>query len=510
MSKEFQKYLEEAQKENIDANRTKNYMLLIRRCFINFMGDEDEFTKEEYLIQFLETYREDFKRDPITTLKNVYILSQYNSYKELLNLAKGNQAKFAKLLETAQKLESVSNTEKLNISLNAEEQLLRSLRDVIREFPKIKGKDLLSMLQRRKVYVADYLKNNLISSIQQNASFLAEFGILDEYIEFANSIIKKLDLPELILSKRGIPADEYGDGKGNTVKYGEKRKCFVKYDETGKEIASGEELDEYYEDYGVVDMFDTDYLKSLSPEDLIMMDMFWRSKYLEERMEMAKAMYVIRDLDLWQDIIGDNENKILSFDNENILEALKRYSNPKSEVEEEQPQKRKIFGRKKKKKDIEESEEKKNKIDFEEAEFLSRVARDVVLQECAVISKLKAKDFSVRTWGTIEQEGDLVEDQITIAIDNANFRGTVLMAVPKSALIEFIGTSDVKLPKYKDTEKIDDLYSSIMSKLYLPASNYFRRQVMKKYKQNPSSVVLAGLAGKKVKTAPNQDDQGER
>ena len=510
MSKEFQKYLEEAQKENIDVDRTKKYILLIRKYLIDFIGDEDEFTQEEYITQFLELYREDFKRDPSSTLKNIYTLSQYNSYKELLNLAKGNQAKFAKLLGIAQKSESISNTEKLNISLNAEEQLLRSLRDVIREFPKIKGKDLLTMLQKRKAYVADYLKNNLISSIQQNASFLLEFGILDEYIEYANRMTEKLDLQELIMSKRGIPADEYGDGKGNTVKYDEKRKCFVKYDETGKEIASGEELDEYYEDYGVIDMFDTEYLKTLLPEDLIMMDMFWRSKYLEERMEMAKAMYVIRDLDLWQDITGDSDNKILGLDNETLLEALKRYSKPRKDVEEEQPKKKKIFARKKKKKDVEEVREEEDNIDLEEVEFLSRVARDVVLQECAVISKLKAKDFSVRTWGTIEREGDLVEDQITIAIDNANFRGTVLMAVPKSALIEFIGTSDVKLPKYKDTEKIDDLYSSIMSKLYLPASNYFRRQVMKKYKQNPSSVVLAGLAGKKVKTAPNQDDQGER
>lgn len=510
MSKEFQTYLDEAQKENIDADRTKNYMLLIRRYLISLMGYEDEFTQEECINQFLEIYREDFKRDPSATLKNVYMLSQYNSYKELLNLAKGNQAKFAKLLETASKLESTANKETLNISLNAEEQILISLRDVIREFPRIKGKELLIVLQKRKAYVCEHLKNSLISSIQQNASFLSEFGILDEYIEYANRMTEKLDLQELSMSKRGIPADEYGDGKGNTVKFDEKRNCFVKYDESGKEIARGEELDEYYEDYGVIDMFDTEYLKTLSPEDLIMMDMFWRSKYLEERMEMAKAMYVIRDLNLWQYITGDNNNKIFGLDNQTILEALNRYSKPTNEVEEEQPKKRKIFGRKKKKKDVEETEEKKNNIDFEEAEFLSKVARDVVLQECTVISKLKAKDFSVRTWGTIEQEGDLEENQITIAIDNANFRGTVLMAVPKTALDEFVETSDIKLPKYKDVDKIDELYSNIMSKLYLPASNYFKRQVMKKYKQNPSSVVLAGLAGKKVKTAPSQDDQGVR
>ena len=54
-------------------------------------------------------------------------------------------------------------------------------------------------------------------------------------------------------------------------------------------------------------------------------------------------------------------------------------------------------------------------------------------------------------------------------------------------------------PKYKGVKKIDVLTSSIMEKLYLPASNYFKRQTMEKYKENPYSKTLALLTGKKVK-----------
>ena len=510
MSDGFQEYVERMQKADTDVEKIKKYILLLKRNFSTFIDEEEEYPVEEYIRDFIEEYREDLKTDPGSTRKRIYCLSQYNSYKELLNLAKGNQAKFRKLLETAIKLESTPVKEPLTISLNAEEQMLRSLRDVMRDNPKLRGKDLLVVLQKRKMYVADRLKSDLISSIQDNVGFLNGYGMLDEYIDMANDAIAKLGLDELALTRHWWPADEYGDGKGNTIRYDDKRKCFVKYDESGREIASGDELDEYYEDYGVLDMFDKDYLEKLSPEDLMMMDMFWRCKYLEERMQTSKAMYVIKDLNLWTHMFDSDEQWIDEIDDAAILESLGRYSIPRNEPEPEpQSTKRKLFVRKKKTEPEKPVEIKPSCVDVEEIEHLAVVTRDIIVQECTIISKLKAKDFSVRTWGTIESDEE-TKDMTIIAIDNENFRGTLLMSLPNEYLREFFGTDDLKLPKYKDKDKIDDLYSSIMQKLYLPASNYFKRMVKKKYSQNPSSPVLAGLAGKKVKSLPTQPNGEER
>lgn len=517
MNEQFKKYVEELKLENADGERTKNYILIIKSKLDEFVQNCDgELTKQECLEQFKEAYVEDLKYNKDILVGKIYpYLLQYTSYKELLNFSKTNKLKFRKSIEEAKKREKASKGEKITISLDSEEQLIKSLMGILRENIEYKEKDILGRLQIWKLSISDKLKEMLIESIQSNVSFLEEYGILDLYIDEANNNFELLNLNELKLSKRNPIPDEYGDGHGNFVRYDEEKNGYVKYDENGKIVKDGEDLTKYDEDPGVIDMFNGEYLKKLSPEDLLMLDLFWRGKYLQERIEIAKAMSTIRDLDLWETILNGDKNKITEIDNSQILKSLKTYyaqkykfDNPEEKIEET-PKKR-IFKRKSNKKNDNEEQNEKNIVDSKELEILSYTLRDLVSEECIIIGKLKAKDFNIRGWGTLDN--DVVEtyqDETVFAIDNASFRGPVIMSVPTGELKRFFG-DDIIFPKYKGAQKIDFITSKTMEKLYLPASNYFKRMALEKYKENPSSKTLALLTGKKIKEGPNTEDDEAR
>jgi len=508
MKEQFEKYIEELKLENADSVRIKEYILRIKTKLDEFISNCDgELTKEECLEQFIEEYYNNLIYDKNELLGRIFpFLLQYISYKEILNIYKSNKSKFKKVLDEAKKREKMSKGDRITISLDGEEQIIKSLMAIIRENPDYKEKEILSRIQIWKSNISGKLKDSLIKSIRSNIAFLEEFGILDTYINEANDNFEKLDLDELKVVKRNPIADEYGDGKGNRIVYNEEKKCYIKYDDNGNIIRDGEDLTKYDEDPGVIDMFDEEYLKRLSPEDLLMLDMFWRGKFLQERMEITKAMSTIRDLDLWNTIINGEAEEITKIDDSIILETLKTYYGQKYEYDnpENEQEKKSKKGFFKRKFDKSEEQQTKNIIDSRELEILTNTLRDLVSEECIIISKLKAKDFSIRGWGTLDNDmTDASSEETIFVIDNANFRGPVILSVPTEELKRFFGDENIKFPVYKGIGKIDFITSSIMEKLYLPASNYFKRKTMEKYKKNPNSKTLALLTGKKIKEPAN-------
>ena len=516
MSNPIEKCVEELNKnESISVTR-KNLMRLKKYIDKLYEGvSYEEMSFDEKKDGFLEIYREELKANPKEALENTYILSQYNSYKEIFNLSKSNKSKLKKLIADAKREESKNNKEFLTISLDTEDQSVISLREIFRRNPWCKEREIIEEVQNRKSTVAEYLKKRLIKSIQRSVSFLNEFGILDEYIEDANNRLNELGLSELTLSKKYHLPDEYFDEKGNSIMYDEQKRCFIKTDENGNIVKDGEDLFKYDEDIGILDSFEEDYLMKLSPEDLFMMDMFWKCIYLKERLEISKAISTIEDEDLWYEMIHGKEKDILEIHDEFIADSSKKYDRQKDnflnqkyeEVQEEKQGKKESKFFKKRKEDKNKPAEKQI-VSKEELENLSILTRDLLLQECTIISKLKARDFSVRSWGVLDSKMINTSDEGTlIAIDNENFRGTVVMSIPKEMLKSFFEIDEDKLPKYTKLERIDESYSQIMATLYLPASNYFKRQVMKKYKEDPSNELYASLVGKKAKKKTDGEER---
>ena len=475
MSEEYIKYLEILKKDNVDTETIKSFILRIKELFDEFVSNtEGELTKDECLEQFLDAYRDDLKYDKKVLLRNCFILNQYCSYKELLNLYKGNKQELRRLLLEAKRIEKGSGKdEELRITYDTKEQLVVSLREILRQIPNISEKDLLVTIQKRKSSIAEYLKTELIKTIHENIGFLNEYGRIDEYIRMANEILKEVGLDGMMYQKRNPIPDEYGDGKGNFIRYDEAKKQYVKYDDNGKVVNDGEDLSKYEQDIGIIDAFDEDILRKLGPEDLFMMDLFYRCIYFAERLELTKTMYAMEKMGLWKTIYEGTKEDIEGIDDEEIINAF--------ETDDEKP------------------------LIDEEIENIRNTAKDMTMQECTLVGKLKSREFNVRSWGVVDYNEE--EDHINIAIDNQNFRGPVVIAVSKTILADFIEGDVNKLPKYKDREKLDDKYSFVMGKLYIPATDFYKKYVMKKYKENPSSKLFALLTGKKVKKGEEKGNE---
>ena len=274
----------------------------------------------------------------------------------------------------------------------------------------------------------------------------------------------------MAFQKRNPIPDEYGDGKGNHIRYDENKKQYVKYDDNGKVVEDDEDLSKYEQDIGVIDAFDEDFLSQLNTEDLFMMDLFYRCIYFSERLGLTKAMYTMEKMGLWKLVYEGKKEDIESIDDEAIIKCFKEEDDEKPFIDEE-------------------------------IENIRNTAKDMTMQECTLVSKLKSKDLSVRSWGIVYYDED--DSHINVAIDNANFRGTVIVAVPRIILADFIEGDLAKLPKYKDEDKLDDNYSCVMGRLYIPATDFYKKYVMAKYKENPTSKLYAMLAGKKVKKGPD-------
>ena len=202
MSEDYIKYLEVLKKDEVDTSIIKSDILKIKEMFEAFVENtKGELTKDECLEQFLDAYREDLKFDKGLVLRNCYILNQYCSYKELLNLYKGNKQELRRLISEAKRLEkNEGKKEELIVTYDPKEQLIISLREILRSIPNISEKDFLVTVQKRKSSIAEYLKKQLIKSIQANVEFLNEYGRIDEYIENANE-----KLEEVRTWKNGIP-----------------------------------------------------------------------------------------------------------------------------------------------------------------------------------------------------------------------------------------------------------------------------------------------------------------
>ena len=321
MEEDLKKFMERVKDYDVDVPRTKKYIREIKRRVDNFVECcEGQQSKEKSLEEYLQEYKESLKLNPEEIRTIAYGLSQYNSYKELLKIYKSNKVKLKKIITEAREKEKSQGNEKLYMSLDLEEQMVLSMRQILRVCPKISEKDLLITIQKRKTHTSDLLKDKLITSIQRNISFLDEYSILDSYIEEANNEFRELKLEELTLKKRNPLPDEIGDGKGNFIRYDENG-TLHKYDENGKIVNDGEDLYKYEEDIGVLDIFDTENLKKVSVDGLIMMDNFFRAKYFEERIGISRAMTVIKFLDLWPTILHKPEEEIEKVKKEALISS---------------------------------------------------------------------------------------------------------------------------------------------------------------------------------------------
>ena len=480
MEKSFKDVIEEIKVATLDPEETKKYILAIKGCVGRFVESVDEeLDDRDLILEYLEEYEEDLKpRGNVQQIgKNMLM---HNAFKRLLQDAKGNRANFNSVIKEAKRVESDNKNLNILIKRDLRDSMISAVRYIIRTKGVTKEADIIEAIRQEKAKVDKDLKNNMISIIQSSVGFLNDYGFLDEYINESNEELEQLGLNEFKYTKRNPIAD-------------------VQYDEEGQEVKD-------VEDIGVLDSFSKENLEQLSVEDLLLMTTFWEAKYFQERIEISKAMSSIDALGLWGDVIHGDDATITSLDNKRVEAALRKdlaVTYLARSGCQPTPKIRRQYKKFLESERLSSGVELGNEVEamMPEISNLEQTARDITTLECLIVYLLRNKDLKIKKWGIVDREEtdglDEEVEAVNIAIDNRNFRGPLVMGVPTSVLKEFLNEEDIEFPRYG--KNIDTTYSNIMAKLYLPTNNYFSNLVKKAYKENPNSVVLADLAGKKVR-----------
>lgn len=484
MEENLKDKLEEIKKETVDPEETKKYILAIKRVLGRaYENCKDEQSEEEILQEYLEDYENDLKfRGEAHNIYNRMLM--YSAYKRILKDYKNNKINFNITLRNAREREASDNISKISINTDTKEAMISVVRFVIRTYKIKRESEILEAIQKEIGLEERYLRDRMVHIIHSSVRLLNEYGFIDEYIAESNEELKQLGLEQLQYEKRNPIPDK-------------------QYDENGQIVKD-------VEDIGVIDTFAKDNLDKIPLEDLTLMTAFWESKYFQERVSLSKAISTIKTLDLWNVILHKDDVEINDLDNSLITKALKKdlaltylcKSNcgVTSRVKE---QYKKFLDSEEISSDRELNEEISEEMP-EVSNLLSTIG-DIATLERLILHQLINKEIKIKKWGTIQDkeateelidENDEEKKSTTLAIENKNFRGALIMSVPNYILTDYFNIEGSDLPKYE--KKLDETYCSIMSKLYLPTNNYFINTVKKAYKENPQSAILAELAGKKV------------
>lgn len=534
MEENFEKIFEQLKEQDLNPETTRKYILRIKEMISDIKENyEEELSDEEIKEVFDSEYKEDIKTKCESA--DIYVaLRKYYTCKKILSLYNGNNNEYKRKMNIAKRLEEKSSKEEIPLNFDYEKDSISALRGILRRksFRINAGRSEIDLIKEEERTNLEEVRKIMINSLQKNISYLEKIGVIDEHIEKVNKSLENLDLSELKYIKRNPLTDDnveivpdgillpIEDENGNKIEYLKENRVVKEEDE----------------DIGVIDSFETENLEKLSVDDLLLLNIFWEAKAIDARLELSKAKTTVDHLGIWDEIIKGNEEKIKNLDANDIMVGLKKdlaltylsrtgaeltdnmvekyfnflYGSEGNKEENKKTSKVQAIKDKKVKKEQIESKRKQMDKDLENIQdevysFRYKLA-DIMTLQCVIIEKLKDKDFKSKIkWGIIEEKEDFNniqdKDDVVVAIENSNFRGPLIMSVPKATIQAFFEKDEIDLPVFKN--ELNSEYTGIMAKMYLPKSKYFEKEAKKKYKENPSSSLNASLVGKKVKKGKN-------
>lgn len=497
MEEEFVRIIAMIKEETLDLEETKKYILIIKRLLEkSYVGIEGQ-TDEQGLEDFLNDYQNDleFRGNAQNIFEGMF---RHCIYRKLATTFKKDRRAFNAILEEAKGTKQLDSMSNIIANSDIPQAMTKIMQAISGKMGNVKGEELFTEIQTQNQIVVANLKKQMINIIREVIMMLEEYGFIDDYIEESNYQLEDLGLEGLKYEKRNpVPDEQY------QVEYDENGK--VKFDKKGNVIKKKVKPDSE-EDIGVIDALSEENLEKLSIEDLILMTAFWESKYLEERMRLSRALSTIQTLGLWDVVLKGEISDIQQVEEGKVRGALKKdlalsylAGDNLTITDKMRIQYDKFLNEEGLQ--CEQTLENEIKTTLPELLNLKMATRDVATLEYLVLYLLQIQELKPDEWGIIKEENEVdikEDDSITVAIENRNFRGPLVMAISKEALQGLLKTDGTDYPMY--SKKIDKTYSDIMSKLYLPANKFLKE----KYKENPESEFFATMVGKKVK-----EHQGE-
>lgn len=501
MEKELQEYIEKMKEHTLDTKDIKKAILRIKRVLeSNFECckeeiESGELSREEILVDYLKEYEKESIEEPDFQMRLTYLMSQYEACRQIIKSSRKNKFELNSYINTAKRMEKEYPNEQLYNTINEKEELITVLRIAIRNakvdklkknqnYNEISTEEILEKIFEVKSVLDNEIKDRLVKSLNKKVRFLDEYDYIEDYIEENNEALRDSGLPGIQVQRLNPIADIEYDEERNLVKR------------------------EEFEDMGVVDFFRISNLKEKSVDELFVLELAWKQKYLTEKLEMAEAFSTIEFLNLWPMILNEDDSAIENIDEKDIKSALKRDLALTYLIKQKEglsPELEEKYLEFLKKNNMVQKNTTMEEI-YSQTKLLKNTywtANDLMLGESVLLDKLRKKEINVKNWGIIEDvefDGlDTSEDKMVIGLEMPEFRGPLLLRVDKGVFADFLETkersqycSKIKLPKFR--EYMNEDYSKALATLFLPTSIYFKKYVSERYEKNPTSPLYSKLA----------------
>ena len=415
----------------MDGEEIKEYMELVHNFFQKMIDSyEGEKSKKEIWEEFLEYFEEDSFKKAIGR-EFFYDYFKLQTYKEFLKETRGKKQNsyLNKLINTAKQMENKDNRGVVNLPLNGtkDDRIISLIRAILRSNGNVPYNTIVEIAKKGKTNMQEKVVNALIERIQQCVISLEDYGILDRNINDCNKVFEELGLDNLKFIKRNPLADEYGENESS------------------------------HEDIGVLDSFDEKILRDKKIDDLVLLDTFWESQYLMEKMKLAKAIKVIDDM--------------ADFGKKDIPARI-----PDADI----------------------------------------MIEDIISMQDLIMQLLYTKQMDVRQWGIVGNIENKQENVSVIAINNGRYRGPIVMSIGTRILEQMLDVKEEELPEYMGY--LSEEYSEIMSKILMFSNEYFKEEAKKSMmrenekpgvKNNKLLKTYNLIAGKKVPRDEEEEKEKE-
>ena len=436
--------IEEIKSKKYDEEAIKEALKRTQRHLKELAGDyrNEGLSIEEIREEALKELEKGLSSVPNNGFKVYDLATKYRTVKELLKMEKRDTSKLYKLLNQARELEGENPREELHTSLNMEKVKLSLLRNVIRTCRVTDNNNILTALHNGKKQTEKEIKDEQKAALEAVFSVLETYGITDEYIDKANSVLQEENVKSLSFAKKIGLADDF---------------C--------------RDTDEI----GLYDVLDERFLKTITVEDVNLFSAFWQSNLFQNMQEVYTGLDIIDNLGLWQEVIDGNEKDIDNMSMERLTPAIQRarlillirdVTKKGEEIPEELQSEYAKFLQEE---GLPEGDlvEEINKT-RREINALGGMLTNIIAMQSTIIQDLKSGNIRTKKWGKIAEN----DDSILLGINNPNFVGPTTMQLDKKVLEDWLSKiGDRKIPIYKG--EIDPKYSNVSNvyTLAVPAVN---------------------------------------
>ena len=190
MEEEFRKIITMIKEETLDPEKTKKYILVIKRLLEKSYIGMEEQDDAQGLEDFLFDYQKDleFRGNAENIFEGMF---RHCVYKRLLGDFKKNKRTFNSMVDRAKNKEQTQEMSEIIANADIDQAMLRIVESVLMKKGNVRSEEIFSEIQIQNQIVVENLRQRMIKIIREVVMMLEEYGFIDDYITESNTQLEK-------------------------------------------------------------------------------------------------------------------------------------------------------------------------------------------------------------------------------------------------------------------------------------------------------------------------------